>query len=79
VSFVSQHKKSNSAYTAPFSFTSQNSPLSSIVNHLQQYQYSRLFIHVHLQSIDDEKHSLPSNILILPFKHSCFCYQNIIS
>ncbi|CAF3175931.1 unnamed protein product [Rotaria sp. Silwood2] len=62
-------------------FTSKNPSLLSIINHLQQDQYFKLLIHFHLLFIDDdEKQSLPSNILIMPIKNSlsCFRYQNLI-
>ncbi|CAF0956073.1 unnamed protein product [Adineta steineri] len=63
-------------------FSIQQCSLSSIIKYFQQHQYSQVLIHLHLLSIDDndEKYSLPSNILIIPTKESlcCFCYRNLM-
>ncbi|CAF3738913.1 unnamed protein product [Rotaria magnacalcarata] len=63
-------------------FTTKNLSLSSMANYLHQSQYSQLWIHFHILSLDDydEKQILPSNILIIPIKNvfTCFCYRNRI-
>jgi hypothetical protein len=61
------------------SFPTQTSSYLSIINYFQDRKYSQLLIHLHLISNDEEKQSLPSNILILPLKDSlnCFCYKNL--
>ncbi|CAF3420457.1 unnamed protein product [Rotaria socialis] len=63
-------------------FTTKNVSLSSMVNYLHQSQYSQLWIHFHILSLEDydEKQTLPSNILIMPIKNflTCFCYRNRI-
>lgn len=49
------------------------------MNYLQN---SQVLIHLHIQPNDDENErlTLPSNILIVPIKKSfsCFCYENLI-
>ncbi|CAF2143544.1 unnamed protein product [Rotaria magnacalcarata] len=63
-------------------FTTKNLSLSSMANYLHQSQYSQLWIHFHILSLEDydEKQILPSNILIIPIKNvfTCFCYRNRI-